>query len=173
MCRTGEYRERGIWGLDGFQAEFVVDKEQYIVRVPDELEGIGVLSEPLSVAEKAIDEAVHLQFTRLPDAAATPDWLHGRRCLVAGLGPIGLLAAMVLRLRGAQVFGLDIVDSDSARPKWLGGIGGAYVDGRQVTTNQMMTNAPLIRQLVLNNQVLLGSVNAARGHFQMAVDDLS
>jgi hypothetical protein len=31
----------------------------------------------------------------------------------------------------------------------------------------------LIRQLVLHNQVLLGSVNAARGHFQMAVDDLA
>jgi hypothetical protein len=33
--------------------------------------------------------------------------------------------------------------------------------------------AELIRQLVLDNQVLLGSVNAARGHFQMAVDDLA
>ena len=31
----------------------------------------------------------------------------------------------------------------------------------------------LVRQLVLDNQVMLGSVNAARGHFQMAVDDLS
>lgn len=31
----------------------------------------------------------------------------------------------------------------------------------------------LIRQLVLDNQVMLGSVNAARDHFQMAVDDLS
>jgi threonine dehydrogenase-like Zn-dependent dehydrogenase len=33
--------------------------------------------------------------------------------------------------------------------------------------------AELIRQLVLDNQVLLGSVNAARGHFQMAADDLA
>ena len=33
--------------------------------------------------------------------------------------------------------------------------------------------AELIRQLVLDNQVMLGSVNAARGHFQMAVDDLA
>jgi glucose 1-dehydrogenase len=31
----------------------------------------------------------------------------------------------------------------------------------------------LIRQLVLENQVMLGSVNAARGHFQMAADDLA
>src|SRR6202167_1796782 len=33
--------------------------------------------------------------------------------------------------------------------------------------------AALIRQLVLDNQVMLGSVNAARGHFQMGADDLA
>ena len=64
--------------------------------------------------------------------AATPDWLHNRRCLVAGLGPVGLLATLALRLRGAEVYGLDIVEADSARPQWLAHIGGQYVDGRQV-----------------------------------------
>ncbi|MBE0617103.1 MAG: alcohol dehydrogenase catalytic domain-containing protein, partial [Proteobacteria bacterium] len=49
MCRTGEYRERGIWGADGYQTEFVVDREQYVVHIPREVEGIGVLTEPLSV----------------------------------------------------------------------------------------------------------------------------
>jgi len=33
--------------------------------------------------------------------------------------------------------------------------------------------AELIRRLVLGNQVMVGSVNAARDHFQMAVDDLA
>jgi len=218
MCRTGQYRERGIWGLDGFQAEYAVDKEQYAVRVPPELAEVGVLTEPLSVAEKAIDEAVRLQVARLPDAAATPDWLFGRRCLVAGLGPIGLLAAMVLRLRGAEVYGLDIVEGSTARPQWLAAIGGAYVDARQVAPDRVddvigpmdlileatgvvglafnlldalapngvyvltgipsgdrpleIPGAELMRQLVLNNQVMVGSVNAARDHYQMAVDDL-
>jgi len=124
MCQTGEYAERGIWGLDGYQTEYALDKEQYIVRVPPELEPVGVLTEPLSVAEKAIDESVRLQVTRLPDASATLDWLYGRPCLVAGLGPVGLLAALILRLRGAPVYGLDVVDADSARPKWLEHIGG-------------------------------------------------
>ena len=36
-----------------------------------------------------------------------------------------------------------------------------------------ISGAELIRRLVLSNQVMVGSVNAARGHFQMAVDDLS
>jgi threonine dehydrogenase-like Zn-dependent dehydrogenase len=219
MCRTGDYRERGIWGLDGYQAEYVVDTEQYVVRVPPELEPYGVLAEPLSVAEKAIDEAVRLQFARLPDAMARPDWLHGRRCLVAGLGPIGLLAALALRLRGADVYGLDIVNTDTARPQWLAGIGGQYVDGRQVPANQVddklgpmdlifeaagiaelsfnlldalasdgvyvltgipggdrplqISGAELIREFVLQNQAMLGSVNAARDHFQFAIDDLA
>ena len=159
------------------------------------------------------------KLVRSPEAAITPDWIVGRRCLVAGLGPVGLLACMVLRLRGADVYGLDVVDSTSARPKWLNVIGGHYVDGRQVPADQVekkigpmdlildasgiaalefnlldalarngvyvitgipggdhplqIQGAELVRQLVLDNQVMLGSVNAARGHFQMAADDLS
>ncbi len=218
MCTTGEYTERGIWGADGYEAEYAVDKEQYVVRLPSELEPIGVLTEPTSVVEKAIYEAVQLQSARLPDAPSTPDWLHGRRCLVAGLGPIGLLGAMVLKLRGAEVHGLDIVDENSARPQWLEFIGGHYIDGRSIAANQVDENvgsidlileaagiasldfnlldalsvngvyvltgipggdrslqvpgAALMRQLVLRNQVIVGSVNAGRDFFQMAVDDL-
>jgi threonine dehydrogenase-like Zn-dependent dehydrogenase len=177
-----------------------------------------VLTEPLSVAEKAIDEAVRLRLSRLPDASATPRWLYGGRWLVAGLGSVGLLAAMILGLRGAEVFGLDIVDPESARPQWLSGIGGRYVDGRQVRAERVanvigpvatvveaagvpslafslldalapngvlvLTGIPggdrsvqvpgahLVRAMVLKNQVLIGSVNAAPQHYQMAVDDL-
>ena len=219
MCLTGGYRERGIWGMDGYQTEFVVDREQYIVRVPVDLEPMGVLTEPLSVAEKAVDESIRLQSARLPEAAATPDWLYGRRCLVAGLGPIGLLAALALRLRGAEVFGIDVVDAAGPRPQWLNHIGGKYVDGRRIPPDKVerelgqmdlifeatgvaalefnlldalgkngvyvltgipggdrplqLDGAELIRRLVLGNQVMIGSVNASRDHFQMAVDDLS
>jgi threonine dehydrogenase-like Zn-dependent dehydrogenase len=137
MCATGDYRERGIWRLDGYQTEAIVDSERYMVAVPRELEPIAVLAEPTSVAEKAIEEAVRLQMARLPDAAATPHWLQGRRCLVTGLGPIGLLASLILTLRGAQVTGMDIVDASSARPQWLSTIGGSYLDGRQTRPEQL------------------------------------
>ncbi len=218
MCETGKYRERGIRGLDGYQTEYVVDSEQYVVRVPAELAAVGVLIEPLSIVEKAIDEALRLQIVRRPDAATTPDWIVGRRCLVAGLGPVGLLAAMVLALRGAKVYGLDVMDAATVRPQWLGGVGGEYIDGRRVPADRVeavvgpmeviveatgvaalefnlldalalngayvltgipggnrplqISGAELVRQLVLDNQVMVGSVNAATGHFQMAVDDL-
>ena len=218
MCQTGLYAERGIWGLDGYQAEFVVDREPFAVRIAPDLEALGVLVEPFSVTAKAISEAVHLQLTRLPDMATSLNWLSGKRCLVAGLGPVGLLAALSLRLRNAEVCGLDVVDGNTARPRWLNRIGGRYIDGRQVTVAQMIdrvgtfdviveatgiasvefdlldalaTNgvyavtgipagdrplnidgAKIMRRLVLRNQVLVGSVNASRDHFQLAVDDL-
>jgi threonine dehydrogenase-like Zn-dependent dehydrogenase len=70
MCQTGLYTERGISGLDGYQTEYVVDHEQYIVRVPLELEPVGVLAEPFSVAEKAIAESIQLQLIRIPDSAS-------------------------------------------------------------------------------------------------------
>jgi threonine dehydrogenase-like Zn-dependent dehydrogenase len=219
MCRTGHYQERGIWGQDGFQTQYVMDPEAFVVRVPAELEPVGVLTEPLSVAEKAIDEAVRIQNARLPGAPATPLWLHGRRCLVAGLGPVGLLAALALRLRGAEVVGTDIVDPDSPRARWLTFIGGTYIDGRKVPPGAVqrtvgsielvieaagvpslefnlldalaangiyvlmgipdgegslnVEGGGLIRRMVMGNQVMVGSVNASRDHYQMAVDDLA
>ncbi len=217
MCLTGRYKERGIWGLDGYQTERVVDTSQYLVRVPADLGEAGVLTEPLSVAEKAIDEASRLQAARLPGAGTPDQWLATRRCLVAGLGPIGLLAAMVLRLRGAEVVGLDVVPADSPRPRWLAAVGGTYVDGRSEPLAQIASagaidllleaagiasldfalldalglggvyvltglpggerplsveGASLMRRLVLGNQVMVGSVNASREHFSMAVEDL-
>jgi len=219
MCETGLYSERGIWAMDGYQTEYVVDREQYIVRVAAELAEVGVLAEPFSVAEKAITEAVHLQLTRLPDSSMALDWLSGRRCLVAGLGPIGLLAALSLRLRGGEVWGLDVVDGGTPRPTWLELIGGHYLDGRQITPDHpidqtgtfdliveasgiaslefdlldalaingvyavtgipsgdrplTLSGAAFMRRLVMRNQVMVGSVNASRDHFQLAVNDLT
>jgi threonine dehydrogenase-like Zn-dependent dehydrogenase len=218
MCLSGQFGERGIWGLDGYQCQYAVDREPCAVHVPPELADIGVLVEPLSVAEKAIDEALRIQFARLPSEPASLAWFSGRRCLVAGLGPVGLLAALALRLRGAEVFGLDVVDENTSRPRWLSRVGGIYVDGRKVPPDRVgqqlgtmdlifeatgvaslefnlldalglngiyvltgipggerplrLDGADLIRQLVLGNQAMVGSVNAARDHFQMAVDDL-
>ncbi len=219
MCVTGDFTERGIWGKDGYETETVIDKEQYAVRIPPGLKDAGVLTEPMSIVEKAITEAVSLQSSRLPDAPSTPNWLFGRRCLVAGLGPVGLLGALALRLRGAEVYGLDVVDANSSRPTWLRGIGGEYIDGRQVSANKVdetigpmdfileaagipkldfelidalatngiyaLTGIPggdrpiqisggeVMRKLVLKNQLMFGSVNAAHDHFQMAVSDLA
>jgi threonine dehydrogenase-like Zn-dependent dehydrogenase len=217
MCYTGKYKERGIKELHGFESEFVVDHEEYIVKVPVSIKSIGVLTEPMSVAEKAIDEALIIQSGRLPEIKYD-EWLQGRRALVAGVGAIGLLAAFALRLRGAEVVGLDIVDESSKRPQLLKKIGGSYINGRTIKTKNLddqygefdfifeatgvpsvsfdlidtlgfngiyvMTGIPggerpvcfsgaeIMKQMVLKNQVILGSVNASTKHFAMAISDL-
>lgn len=219
MCYTGKYTERGINGADGFQAEYVVDQRQYFVKTPDAIRNIGVLTEPMSVAEKAIDEATMVQQARLKDFDQNENWLKGKQALIAGLGPIGLMAAFALRLRGANVIGMDIVDESELRVRIFKNIGGIYVDGRQtdvldidnvhggsdfvfeatgiaklqiqlidtlaingvyVATGIPAGSRPMtilagdiMQQMVLKNQMLIGSVNAAVGHYKMAVDDLT
>ena len=217
MCSSGDYTERGIRMRDGYETELVVDQEQYFVPVPRELVPLGVLAEPTSVAEKAIDEALLIQKARL-SATGNGEWIRNKVALVAGLGPIGLLGAMVLSLRGAKVLGLDVVDAGTLRPRLLEQFGGTYVDGREtkpaaiaqshgqidfifeatgvahvefdllgalgINGVYVLTGIPggdrplqidggqLMRQLVLRNQVMVGSVNASRKHFEMGIQDL-
>lgn len=217
MCFTGEYKERGIKGLHGFETEYVVDHEDYLVKVPERIKDIGVLTEPMSVASKAITESALIQASRVPGAKAE-DWYKGKKVLIAGIGAIGLLGAFALKLRGADIWGLDIVDETSQRVKILHGLGGQYIDGREIKTMNIddkhgefdfiyeaagiaklgfqlidvlgingiyvMTGIPeghrptcilgaeLMKQMVLKNQIILGSVNASVAHFATAVSDL-
>lgn len=213
MCESGNYTERGIKQRDGFHQETVIDEEKYMIWVPPALLKTAVLTEPTTVVEKAIDHASRLQVARLPVDPDPKKWLHGKKALVAGLGPIGLLASMVLRLRGATVIGMDIVSPQSLRPQILEQIGGKYVvakegslqaqsfdlileaagipkldfqlpqflktNGVYVLTGVAADGPPLsvdagklMRDLVLKNQIIFGSVNASHQHFKQAVLDL-
>lgn len=144
MCESGDYSERGIRFRDGYDCEFVVDQAAYLVRLPKELAEIGVLTEPLSVAEKAIDAALRVQIGRMPALRDPANWLRGRQTLVAGLGPVGLLAAVALRLRGAEVIGMDVVDAGTSRPALLEALGGVYVDGRKTSVSDIRQKFPSI-----------------------------
>ena len=149
MCLTGNYKERGIKGLHGFHSEFVVDEEDYVVKVPPSIVDIAVLTEPTTVVEKAIEEAVMIQGARLPFIKNKETWLQGKTALVAGLGPIGLLASMVLRLRGANVLGLDIVPKDSPRACLLEAMGGKYLNDKELNPAQFQKDYPDI-ELILD-----------------------
>ena len=56
FCITGDYTERGIKGAHGFMTEEVVDHERYLHVVPPALRDVAVLTEPLTIAEKARDQ---------------------------------------------------------------------------------------------------------------------
>lgn len=101
MTTDDTYYERGINLRHGFLAEYYVDDVDFLVKLPASLGEVGVLLEPTTVVEKGIAQAWEIQ-RRLRV------W-RPRRAAVMGAGTIGLLAAMVLRLRGLDVtvFGLE------------------------------------------------------------------
>jgi glucose 1-dehydrogenase len=117
MTTDDTYFERGINLRHGYLTEYYVDEPEYIVKVPAGLRHVGVLLEPLTVVEKGIAQAFEIQ-RRLRV------W-RPRKAAVMGAGTVGLLATLVLRLKGIDVttFGLtprpylnsDLIEALGAR----------------------------------------------------------
>jgi threonine dehydrogenase-like Zn-dependent dehydrogenase len=125
MTTDDTYYERGINLRHGFLTEYYVDDAEFIVKVPPVLKDVGVLLEPCTVVEKGIHQAYEIQ-RRLRV------W-RPRRAAVLGAGTIGLLATLVLRLRG-----LDVTTFGLARQPYLNGelieaLGARYLSTRDVS----------------------------------------
>ncbi|HSE41795.1 MAG TPA: glucose 1-dehydrogenase, partial [Acidobacteriota bacterium] len=95
MTTDDTYFERGINLKHGYLTEYYVDDAEYIVKVPQGLKDVGVLLEPFTVVEKGIAQAYEIQ-RRLRV------W-RPKKAAVLGAGTVGLLATLVLRLRGLDV----------------------------------------------------------------------
>ena len=95
MTTDDTYFERGINLRHGYMSQYYVDDAEFIVKIPQGLKEVGVLLEPTTVVEKGIAQAYEIQ-RRLRV------W-RPRRVAVMGAGTIGLLATLVLRLKGLQV----------------------------------------------------------------------
>jgi threonine dehydrogenase-like Zn-dependent dehydrogenase len=225
LCYTGKYTERGIFHAHGYMTSRVVESAEYAVKLPPHLRPYGVLMEPTTVVEKAILESVLVQH-RLDwikelsgERTMARDWRFVRRALVAGAGPIGMMAAFVLRLHDVETHVTDVVPADGYKASVVGSIGARYwnvletpaaevakqtgnidliveatgiaqvayellnalgVNGVLVFTGVpgdrggefQMQGGHLMRQQVLWNQVVMGSVNANRSYFLQAVKDL-
>ena len=191
LCISGKYTERGIFGRHGYFTEQAVDAEQDLVRVPLKLVDFGVLVEPLSVAEKAIARALAVH-------EGEP-----RTAVVLGLGPIGMLAAMALKARGYAVRVQSLEAEDHPRAAILklldipyqsrltgsadivieatGSTEAALFALEQLPPLGVMVvlgapngagPVPFLRMIV-NNQTVVGSVNADPESFRAAVEDLA
>ncbi len=220
FCVTGAYRERGIIRAHGFLAEEVVEDERYLVPLERELRGVGVLTEPLTVAEKGLRQylAVRRRLPWLRDAS-DDELTRERQALVLGAGPVGILGCMLLRLRG---FGATVYSRGRAgnpRARLVESLGAVYYSSQEVPVAELpglvggidlvyeaagasqlafdtlehlgpngvfvFTGVPgrkhrieipgdaLMRNLVLRNQTVLGTVNAGRVDFESAVRDLT
>lgn len=190
LCISGKYTERGIMRLHGYFTEFAVDTEDDLIRVPLKMVDFGVLIEPLSSAEKAIARALAVH-------EGEP-----RTALVLGLGPIGMLAAMALKVRGYAVRVHSLEPADHPRAAILrlqdipyepelkgaadivieaaGSTEAALFALQQMPPLGVMVvlgaadgagQVPFLR-MIMNNQTVIGSVNADGEAFRSAVEDL-
>lgn len=124
MTTDDTYFERGINLRHGFLTEYVVDEPEYIIRVPENMKEVGVLMEPMSVAQKAIEQAYRIQ-QRLRV------W-QPKRAAVMGSGTLGLLATLVLRLRG-----LDVTTFGNTMPPTLNSSLIEELGARYISTKEM------------------------------------
>ena len=207
---TDEPRERGINRLHGFLAEAFVDDAAFLVPLPESLEAVGVLLEPLSIAEKGIRQAFEIQRRMLV-------W-QPERAAVLGAGSIGLLMALALRLRGIEVAVYSRRTAPYLNSELLAAIGARYVSSADASLDDLAdAHGPLdlifdatgssamglraaavlgqngvlilasvtggdetaelptdrINQgFVLDNKVMVGTVNASRDDFVEGVEDL-
>ncbi len=122
MCNTGLYQERGIKGQHGYWAEYYGEHQQWLTKIPEEIEGAAVFLEPLSIVEKAMRQAYQIQ-SRL-------SWQIDS-ALVLGSGAIGLLAAMLLRLRGVNTYVVDRSEDDGLKSRLMSRIGAHHVNSRE------------------------------------------
>ncbi|MDE3206020.1 MAG: glucose 1-dehydrogenase [Acidobacteriota bacterium] len=122
------YHEHGINLVHGFLTEYYVEDASRLVLVPGGLAEIGVLLEPTTVVEKGINQAYEIQ-RRLKV------W-EPRRAAVLGAGTVGLLATMVLRLRGLDVTVAALDEAPYLNSELVESLGARYVSTRHTSLQQ-------------------------------------
>lgn len=219
FCQTEEFNERGIKEHHGFMTEFWVERDKHLNLVPADLRDYAVLAEPLTIAEKAMDQVWQIQ-KRLPWANEEPGKLPGEglSAVVLGAGPIGILGAMKLITCGFKTYVYTRSPAPNPKSDIVEAIGAEYISNTQVSPEELakhiggidliyeglgvakvsfdvmmqlglngifaFTGIPapggdievpgnqLMRNLVLKNQVIIGTVNADKNAFQNAIKDL-
>src|SRR3982751_4013972 len=119
------YYERGINLLHGYLTEYYVEDHQYVFPRPATLADVGVLLEPTTVAEKGVNHAYEIQ-RRLKV------WEPKRAC-VLGSGTVGLLAALVARLRGLELTVYSLPQRPYRNADLIEELGGTYVSSHDAT----------------------------------------
>lgn len=125
MTTDSQYFERGINLRHGYLTEYYVEDEQFVVKIPQGLQQVGVLLEPMTVAQKGITQAYEIQ-RRLKV------W-KPRKAAIMGAGTLGLLASLVMRLRGVDVTTFGRTPRPYLNADLLDQIGARYVNTQERT----------------------------------------
>ena len=120
MTTDDVYFERGINLRHGYLTEYYIEDEDFVVKIPQGLREVGVLLEPMTVAQKGITQAYEIQ-RRLKV------W-RPRKAAVMGAGTLGLLATLVLRLRGLDVTTFGRTRRPYLNADLLEAVGARYVN---------------------------------------------
>jgi glucose 1-dehydrogenase len=202
-CRNGRYTERGIRRLDGFGAARWRSEPNFCVAVAPGLEPVGVLVEPASIVAKAwekIDQLGSLSCGRARTVLVTGAGPIGLLAallavqrgfethvldvvtsgpkpeLVAALGAtyhtetvaeIALAADVVIEATGVGRVAVDVIAATG--PGAIVCLTGVSAAGRTIAVDAGALN----REIVLDNDIVFGSVNAARSHYESAADALA
>ena len=132
----------------GFMSERWRIEPEYTMKVDPSLGLLGVLLEPTTVVTKAWEQV---------QAISRRAYWEGRKVLVTGAGPIGLLAALVGQQHGFEVHVLDRVKA-GAKPDQVRALGATYHDGGVADIG---VQPDVIVECTAVGQVIADSVNVA------------
>jgi threonine dehydrogenase-like Zn-dependent dehydrogenase len=203
MCRNGLFTEHGIIGLDGFMAERFRAGAAELVRLAPHLERVGVLLEPASILAKAWDHIEHIgarsrwaPHTVLVIGAGTIGLLGALMAVQRGLAVrvldrvTGGPKPELVRALGASYHtgGLEELAREADVVLECTGVGALVFEAmRRIGPNGVVCltgmssgNRTLCLDadalnvvLVLNNNVVFGTVNANRLHYERAAESLA
>jgi threonine dehydrogenase-like Zn-dependent dehydrogenase len=203
MCRNGLYTEHGIKQMHGFCAERFCIEPQYAVKLDPALHRVGILLEPASVVAKAwehiekIGRRAHWEPRRVSVTGAGPIGLLAammgvqrglevhvldkviqgpKPSLVRDLGATYHSSGVEEACAEADVVlectGVGQLVFDAMRCTARGGI--VCLTGLSSGGHRLEVDlAALNRTMVLENDVVFGSVNANRRHYEIAAEALA
>ncbi|WP_405091271.1 glucose 1-dehydrogenase [Micromonospora sp. NBC_01392] len=203
MCRNGRYTEHGIKGLPGFARDRWRLPPKFAVGLDPALESVGMLLEPTSVVAKAWDhiERIGRRAEWKPKTALItgagpigllaallasqrelsvhvldrnttgpkPDLVRalGATYHTSTVAELDLAPDVVVECTGAPPVVLDAMCK--AAPNGIVCLTGVSSGGRTIDFDAGALN----RELVLENNVVFGSVNAGRRHWELAAEALA
>ena len=202
MCRNGQYTERGIKQRNGYGAEFFRLESDFAVKLDPSLGFLGVLMEPTSIVAKAWDQVERIgkrsaswqPRVALITGAGPVGLLAALLAQQRGLelhildrsedgpkpalardlgaayhtGDLGKLAPdVVIECTGAGGVVLDAMSRTA--PQGIVCLAGVSSGGHKLTFDV----GDLNRTMVLENDLVFGSVNANRRHYAAAAQALA
>jgi glucose 1-dehydrogenase len=184
MCRNGQYTERGIKQIDGFMSERWRIEPEYAMKVDSSLGLLGVLLEPTTVVTKAWEQGpigllaallgmqrgLDVHVLDRVDSGLKPNLVRalGASYHAGTVASVGFRPDIIIECTGAGP-----VISDSIQGVANGGVICLTGIGSGDRSTEAPTAGDIAAEVVLRNNVVVGSVNANKRHWYKASEALA